>query len=255
MWPALVALAAIALFLGTRAKHPVPAPVADTTTARSRAAAGEVAELRPASCSFDFRMTTSSPFPPRARKRSSWRSSTIRHGRPTTRPGSCSSKPTQAIGQARPDAQAQAKNISDILKAYPHAVAKIGGYTDSTGSDAANLRLSRSRAESAHASVEHNGLAATRVTAERIRLEGSGGIELHRRRQGAESSRGAVGDFEVAALVSLVTGHWSLVTGQLPETGDRRSETLQYPFIQLAMGDGRDRRTPPCRVRVLASPS
>ena len=45
MWPALVALAAIALFLGTRAKHRVPAPVADTTTARSRAAAGEVAEL------------------------------------------------------------------------------------------------------------------------------------------------------------------------------------------------------------------
>ena len=49
---------------------------------------------RPASCSFDFRTTTSSPFPPRARKRSSWRSSTIRHDRPTTRPGSCSIEST-----------------------------------------------------------------------------------------------------------------------------------------------------------------
>ena len=45
MWPALVALAAIALFLGTRAKHREPAPVADTTTARVRAVGGEVAEL------------------------------------------------------------------------------------------------------------------------------------------------------------------------------------------------------------------
>jgi outer membrane protein OmpA-like peptidoglycan-associated protein len=65
-----------------------------------------------------------------------------------------------------PDAENQAKNVSDILKAYPHAVAKIGGYTDSTGSDAANLRLSRERAESAVSSVEHNGLSASRIMAE-----------------------------------------------------------------------------------------
>src|SRR5262249_12120959 len=45
LWPALVALAAIALFLGTRARHRVPVPVADTTTAHSRTAGGEVAPL------------------------------------------------------------------------------------------------------------------------------------------------------------------------------------------------------------------
>ena len=168
MWPALVALAAIALFLGTRAKHRVPAPVADTTTARSRAAAGEVAELSsgivqlrlpndnvlsvPAS-SAEAKLVAFLNDSTRATDDTSWIVLDRIHFE------SNSSK-------IDPDAEAQAKNISDILKAYPHAAAKIGGYTDSTGSDAANLRLSRSRAESARASVEHNGLAATRVTAD-----------------------------------------------------------------------------------------
>ncbi len=168
MWPALVALAAIALFLGTRAKHRAPAPVADTTTARSRAAAGEVAEL--SSGIVQLRLPNDNVLSVPA---SSAEAKLVAFLNDSTR----SADDTSWIVLDRvhfetnsakidPDAEAQAKNISDILKAYPHAVAKIGGYTDSTGSDAANLRLSRSRAESAQASVEHNGLAATRVTAE-----------------------------------------------------------------------------------------
>ncbi len=168
MWPALVALAAIALFLGTRAKHRVPAPVADTTTARSRAAAGEVAEL--SSGIVQLRLPNDNVLSVPA---SSAEAKLVAFLNDSTRTADDTSWIVldrvhfeTNSSKIDPDAEAQAKNVSDILKAYPHAAAKIGGYTDSTGSDAANLRLSRSRAESAQASVEHNGLAATRVTAE-----------------------------------------------------------------------------------------
>jgi OmpA-OmpF porin, OOP family len=168
LWPALVALAAIALFLGTRARHSVPAPVADTTTARSRAAAGEVAEL--SSGIVQLRLPNDNVLSVPA---SSAEAKLVAFLNDSTRSPDDTSWIVldrvhfeSSSAKIDPDAEAQAKNISDILKAYPHAVAKIGGYTDSTGSDAANLRLSRSRAESARASVEHNGLAATRVTAD-----------------------------------------------------------------------------------------
>ena len=168
MWPALVALAAIALFLGTRARHRVPAPVADTTTVQSRPVGGEVAEL--SSGIVQLRLPNGNVLSAPA---SSAEAKLVAFLNDSTR----SADDTSWIVLDRvhfvtnsatidPDAEAQAKNISDILKAYPHAVAKIGGYTDSTGSDAANVRLSRSRAESARTSVEHNGLEATRVTAE-----------------------------------------------------------------------------------------
>ncbi len=168
MWPALVALAAIALFLGTRSKHRVPAPVADTTTGRSRAAAGEVAEL--SSGIVQLRLPNDNVLSVPA---SSAEAKLVAFLNDSTRAADDTSWIVldrvhfeSNSSKIDPDAEAQAKNISDILKAYPHATAKIGGYTDSTGSDAANLRLSRSRAESAQASVEHNGLAATRVAAE-----------------------------------------------------------------------------------------
>jgi OmpA-OmpF porin, OOP family len=168
LWPALVALAAIALFLGTRAKHRAPVPVADTTTARSRTAGGTVAELSSGITQLQ-----------------------LPNGSVLTVPGSSAEAKLVAFlndssravddtswivldrvhfqsnsAKLDSDAENQAKNISDIMKAYPHAVAKIGGYTDSTGSDAANLRLSRERAESALSSVEHNGLSTSRASAE-----------------------------------------------------------------------------------------
>jgi outer membrane protein OmpA-like peptidoglycan-associated protein len=168
LWPALVALAAIALFLGTRARHRVPAPIADTTTARSRAAGGEVAEL--SSGIVQVRLPNGNVL---SVPSSSAEAKLVAFLNDSTRsPDDTSWIVLDRVhfetnsSQIDPDAEAQAKNVSDILKAYPHAVAKIGGYTDSTGSDAANLRLSRSRAESARASVEHNGLEATRVTAD-----------------------------------------------------------------------------------------
>jgi outer membrane protein OmpA-like peptidoglycan-associated protein len=46
-----------------------------------------------------------------------------------------------------PESQAQINNIVAILKAYPKARIKIGGYTDKTGDPAANKTLSQQRAE------------------------------------------------------------------------------------------------------------
>jgi OOP family OmpA-OmpF porin len=168
LWPALVALAAIALFLGTRAKHRGPPPMADTTTVPSRTAGGEVAEL--ASGIQQLRLPNGNVL---SVPGSSAEAKLVAFLNDSTR----SADDTSWIvldrihfesnsSQLDPDAENQTKNISDILKAYPGAVAKLGGYTDSTGSNAANLRLSRSRAESARSSIEHNGLSATRVSAD-----------------------------------------------------------------------------------------
>lgn len=42
---------------------------------------------------------------------------------------------------------AQISNIANILNAYPRVKIKIGGYTDKTGDDAANMKLSQERAD------------------------------------------------------------------------------------------------------------
>jgi len=46
------------------------------------------------------------------------------------------------------DSKKQVNNIAQILKAYPKTKIKIGGYTDKTGDEGTNKRLSQQRAES-----------------------------------------------------------------------------------------------------------
>jgi len=54
----------------------------------------------------------------------------------------------------------QLDNIAAILKAFPDAKIKVGGYTDKKGDDAANLKLSDGRAKAVQAALKAAGVGA-----------------------------------------------------------------------------------------------
>jgi len=60
----------------------------------------------------------------------------------------------------------QLSNIAAILKAYPAAAVKIGGYTDNTGDAGANVRLSQMRAEAVRDQLQRMGIDPSRLAAE-----------------------------------------------------------------------------------------
>ncbi len=55
--------------------------------------------------------------------------------------------------------QAQVNNLAGILKQFPGATIKLGGYTDNTGDSSANLRISQSRANAVMAALKTAGVA------------------------------------------------------------------------------------------------
>jgi outer membrane protein OmpA-like peptidoglycan-associated protein len=65
----------------------------------------------------------------------------------------------------RPDSRDQLTNIAAILKAYPGAHVKIGGYTDNSGNRAANRQLSEARAEAVRDALDRLGVDPSRVQA------------------------------------------------------------------------------------------
>ena len=73
-----------------------------------------------------------------------------------------------ATGSARvlPESQEQLSNIAAILRAYPNVTVKIGGYTDNVGSSAANLKLSKDRADAVKQALVRSGIATNRITTE-----------------------------------------------------------------------------------------
>lgn len=64
------------------------------------------------------------------------------------------------------ESQAQVNNISAILKAFPKAKIKIGGYTDKTGDDASNTKLSADRANAVKNALNTAGVGAQVTDAE-----------------------------------------------------------------------------------------
>jgi OOP family OmpA-OmpF porin len=59
----------------------------------------------------------------------------------------------------------QLSNVASILKRFPAAKVKVGGYTDSTGNPIKNLRLSKARAEGAKSSLVSLGVSSDHLTA------------------------------------------------------------------------------------------
>jgi uncharacterized protein YidB (DUF937 family)/outer membrane protein OmpA-like peptidoglycan-associated protein len=59
-----------------------------------------------------------------------------------------------------PESKRQLDNIVAILKAFPDAKIKIGGYTDKKGDDAANLKLSDGRAKAVQAALQKAGVGS-----------------------------------------------------------------------------------------------
>jgi len=66
----------------------------------------------------------------------------------------------------QPASNEQLTNIAEIMKAYPNVKIKIGGYTDNTGDQAANQKLSQDRADSVKAELITLGVAPDRVEAQ-----------------------------------------------------------------------------------------
>ncbi|WP_426477749.1 DUF937 domain-containing protein [Chryseobacterium sp. CBSDS_008] len=62
--------------------------------------------------------------------------------------------------------QGQLDNLVAILKAFPEAKIKIGGYTDKTGNEASNVKLSQARADYIKAALAKAGVGAQVLGAE-----------------------------------------------------------------------------------------
>lgn len=65
-----------------------------------------------------------------------------------------------------PESSGQLKHIAAIMKEYTNVNIKLGGYTDSDGDDAMNMKLSDERAKSAKLELQKLGIGAGRIEAE-----------------------------------------------------------------------------------------
>jgi len=66
----------------------------------------------------------------------------------------------------KPESQPQLQNIAAILKSYPSVTVKIGGYTDTSGDAAFNMKLSQDRADSVMHELTDMGISPHRLSAQ-----------------------------------------------------------------------------------------
>ncbi|CEJ71748.1 putative lipoprotein YiaD precursor [Chryseobacterium oranimense G311] len=66
----------------------------------------------------------------------------------------------------KPGSEVQLNNLAEILNDYPDLKIKLGGYTDNTGNEESNLKLSNLRAQTAKLKLLELGISSDRVEAE-----------------------------------------------------------------------------------------
>ncbi len=66
--------------------------------------------------------------------------------------------------QLTDESELQIKNIVAVMNHFPNAIFKIGGYTDNTGNEAANLKLSTDRAQAVETKLSSIALKAEQIT-------------------------------------------------------------------------------------------
>jgi OmpA-OmpF porin, OOP family len=70
------------------------------------------------------------------------------------------------VNTLKPSSGEQLRNIAEILKAYPAANVKIGGYTDNVGNTEYNLKLSQDRAFNTMNEISRLGIDQVRLAAQ-----------------------------------------------------------------------------------------
>ncbi|MDV7696130.1 OmpA family protein [Chryseobacterium soli] len=93
---------------------------------------------------------------------------------------------TGSANQLEAGSHEQLDNLAKILKAYPDAKIKIGGYTDKTGDEAKNLKLSQDRANFIKAELSKLG-----VTGQIVSAEGYGSQFAHVDAKASDAERAA----------------------------------------------------------------
>ncbi len=66
----------------------------------------------------------------------------------------------------KPKSEGNLQNLSEIMMAFPNLKVKLGGYTDNTGSETNNQKLSKLRAETAKLRLMEMGIAPERIETE-----------------------------------------------------------------------------------------
>ena len=69
-------------------------------------------------------------------------------------------------GDLKPGSEAQLNNLAEIMNAYPNLKVKLGGYTDNTGNENSNLKLSNLRAQTAKLKLLEMGISGDRIEVE-----------------------------------------------------------------------------------------